>query len=330
MEIYAYFLQVFGKDQVANISSEESNRRYNNFKENLEKIRAHNSDPSNSSKFGINQYSDMSDEEFYEKMLKPNKMLKREFFKPTATTYDFKGFYETENLFDLSSAPPATSWKPINWNDKCGKVWNQGLCGCCYAFSTSNSIECNHNIKTGKLPQLSRQQIVDCNELTHGCSGGNALMVGVYTKSKGLMKDSDYPYKAAVSTCKFDQGKSDTTLIDGYEVLPDPFHNTGQANPFKVSYAVYKMLEKGTVIVSIDAGPIKQYKGGIETLRCAQSTHSVVVVGFAIDAKEGPYWLIKNSWDDWWGEKGYIRVKVKDDSTYNCFINEDPMRPFKN
>ena len=56
-----------------------------------------------------------------------------------------------------------------------------------------------------------------------------------------------------------------------------------------------------------------------------------MIVGFGIDSsKKTPYWIIKNSWATSWGEQGYARVKVKDNSQGNCFINNGAYRAIKN
>lgn len=79
---------------------------------------------------------------------------------------------------------------------------NQKSCGSCYAFSIALSIEAQIFQRTGKLVELSEQQIIDCSIATgnHGCGGGSLRNTLKYLEStQGLMREKDYPYTATVS-----------------------------------------------------------------------------------------------------------------------------------
>jgi C1A family cysteine protease len=44
--------------------------------------------------------------------------------------------------------------------------------------------------------------------------------------------------------------------------------------------------------------------------------HAALAVGYGVE--DGvPYWLVKNSWSEVWGDKGYIKIAMKED---NCGV----------
>ena len=68
--------------------------------------------------------------------------------------------------------------------------------------------------------------------------------------------------------------------------------------------------------MGINARYMSTYVGGVSCpLTCSDDLeHGVLLVGYgsggysATRRKEEPYWIIKNSWGDYWGENGYYRL----------------------
>ena len=67
----------------------------------------------------------------------------------------------------------------------------------------------------------------------------------------------------------------------------------------------------GPIAVAVNAGFSMQfYRGGIYSGRCSskcrRGNHAVLIVGY----ESNEYWIMKNSWGKWWGEKGYMKMKM--------------------
>jgi C1A family cysteine protease len=116
-------------------------------------------------------------------------------------------------------------------------------------------------------------------------------------KNAGGITFSDfYPYNISTATC--DKTKKD------YTVTVTNWHRLADEQAM-INY----VLAKGTLSVVVDATLWGTYQTGIFT-NCGSTlniNHAVNIVGVNVD--EG-YWIIRNSWGTWWGDKGYMKLAL--------------------
>jgi cathepsin X len=70
---------------------------------------------------------------------------------------------------------------------------------------------------------------------------------------------------------------------------------------------------RGPVAATINASPIVKYTGGIFTddSFAERTNHIVSIIGWGTDPDTGTkYWIVRNSWGQYWGEMGYMRLEM--------------------
>ncbi|XP_072004086.1 cathepsin L-like proteinase isoform X2 [Engystomops pustulosus] len=193
----------------------------------------------------------------------------------------------------------------VDWRDsKCvTEPKNQGLCGSCWAFSTVGVVESRMCIQNQKLIKLSEQQLVDCDGAEEACCGGIPAYALKYVTHHGVMRAEDYEYQEKQNPCAFNEDKAIKLNLTKYYQLPDE------------DSVVSSVALEGPVSVSFGTTEdFMHYSHGIYDGDCTESAnHAIIAVGYGTekndDGEEQPYWIIKNSWSEGWGEKGFGRIQ---------------------
>lgn len=299
---------------------EELETRFDIFRTNLRNIIEHNLVPNQNFTLGINQFTDLTHEEFKTQFTGGYKMdvdrLKTNVdgYKTNVGSYGCNTFTST-----ASGAPNSIDWRKKN---AVTSVKDQGQCGSCWTFSSTGASEGAWAIKTGTLVDLSEEQLVECATGmpygSHGCNGGQMEGAFKYLIQNGQCALSSYPYTSG-------NGKSGSckscTPVAQFSSCSDVKPND------QISLKGAVAQQPVAVAIEADTRYFQSYSGGImDSPSCGTSLdHGVLIVGYG-EENGTKYWILKNSWSTSWGEEGYFRI-LRTDSTNDpgiCGVAMDP------
>jgi len=212
-------------------------------------------------------------------------------------------------------------------------------CGSCWAHGAISSFGDRLKIArkgvTGPDITLSIQYILNCGtEVAGSCYGGSATGVYEFIKQVGSV-----PFESCQTylSCSADSqegfcGSVDTTCskintcrtcntfsafggkcveIDEYPNATIAEYGTYSMDADKIKAEIFA---RGPVAAGINAEPIIEYHGGIYTddnPEDKEINHIVSIVGWGMDeTTQKQHWIIRNSWGEYWGEMGYVRVEM--------------------
>lgn len=249
-----------------------------------------------------------------------------------------KNGYEQPRPQDILSSAAVPD--ELNWCDKdgvnyCTMSRNQHLpqyCGSCWAHGAVSALADRIKIARGGKGidiNLSVQHILNCANVG-SCHGGS--VAGVYqwlrkisASGTGISYETSNPYMACSSEstegfCAHGNWECSATNIartcstfsanGGFcsELKQYPNATIAEYGSISGADAMQKeIMARGPISCGIDAAPILQYTTGIAKMAGESVDHVVSVVGWGKEGSE-KYWIVRNSWGEYWGEFGYIRV----------------------
>lgn len=133
-------------------------------------------------------------------------------------------------------------------------------------------------------------------------------------ENSGIETNETYPYEAKEGTCRYTENSKKISTGDTgpkYKVTGHTELGTDETKIMealktnKIVYCAIKAKDK----------TFQAYKSGIfsDPYTCRATyrdlDHAIVIVGYGADENCKPYWIVKNSWSEKWGENGYFRLE---------------------
>ena len=182
----------------------------------------------------------------------------------------------------MLGVPKSQDWRQQN---AVTSVKNQGQCGSCWAFSAVGALEGVMSISSGKLVDLSEQQVVDCDTVDQGCHGG--LMTNAFDyvmENGGLCSSDSYSYTGRSGECM----TTDCDIIPESKISGCVDITGGGEDGLRFAVAGQPV----SVAIEADKLAFQFYKSGVfENKKCGENLdHGVLAVGYTDD-----YWIVKNS-----------------------------------
>ncbi|XP_071093508.1 procathepsin L-like [Haliotis cracherodii] len=202
--------------------------------------------------------------------------------------------------------PPSFDWRS---KGIISAVKNQGTIGSADAVASEECMESWNMINTGKMVNISYQEIADC------CRAQNDTVFDCIHNIGGVCSEGDYP--VTTGQCQNNTCHPDLQIQGGIK-LP----------PRRPDLMITALLQR-PLLVYVDASHVtfQLYEGGVYSdPNCSTERvdHALQLVGYG--QKEGQsYWICKNSWSSRWGMDGYIWIRRGSDE---CAIESYVSYPY--
>uniref|UniRef100_A0A0R3RYX9 Papain family cysteine protease n=1 Tax=Elaeophora elaphi TaxID=1147741 RepID=A0A0R3RYX9_9BILA len=261
------------------------------FQENVYLIEKSNNENSTAT-YEVTKFADWADEEldaFSGSLSKPDRYVFR---------YSGHGWIHVVS----DGSPYPSRW---DWRERGGvtAVKSQSYkCNSCYAYAVTAVIESLLAIKYQQYIPLSEHEMLDCDYTNNGCESGSIMRSLERGKYIGYTQEVNYPTQLGNNYYCPLHGQIFVKKL--YQIDPDPN---------AIAWFVANVAPVASNLAFLKRYVF--YKSGIipGSSECSimEPNHAAEVIGYGIENGK-KYWLLKNSWGEWWvqwGDQGFFKME---------------------
>jgi len=184
-------------------------------------------------------------------------------------------------------------------------------CGSCWCHGAMSSVSDRINLmdKRSKIDLMpSIQAIINCGD-AGDCNGGSDSKAYAWVEKNGVPDVTCQQYQAknmdctAINTCENCMPGEGCFAQKTYPKI----HITEHGSVSSDDKIMAEISARGPVSCGINAGPLEDYTGGILMKYSGSTNHVIQLAGYGEESGT-KYWLGRNSWGRYWGEKGWFRI----------------------
>ena len=222
----------------------------------------------------------------------------------------------------LEDIPEFFTWGNVSGVNYLTQLKNQHIpfyCGSCWAQAALSALSDRINIlRNASFPEidLSVQTIMDCALDSDGCYGGWPATAYKWVNENDIGDESCAPYTSTSykehRTCDAEAVCKDCTK-EGCRAKKDfnRYRVKKYGNITGEEQMIKEIYSRGPIACVVDCDPMLNFTGKGIVMKVTPNgatNHIISVVGWGVAENGTKYWIIRNSWGEYWGDNGYAKV----------------------